>query len=98
MRKRVVPLRPRVAHVSREQIEAHPHALLLALAQHVLLGLRQSSSETPTTVPPYSADPDAFARQMGVFDRMRDIEQRAAQPPTRQSIAPCHFTSLIIAP
>jgi hypothetical protein len=67
------PLRlPRIEHVSPEQIAVHPHGLLLALVQNVLFALRQATQ-------PCSADPDAFARQMEVFERMRETERAFRQ-------------------
>jgi hypothetical protein len=67
---------PRIAHMSREQIDAHPHGLLLVLAQYVLSGL-QPATPPARELPPYSADPDAFARQMDVFERMRETNRKA---------------------
>lgn len=70
----------RVALVKHQPSAEHPHALLLALAQHALRGLRQSSVSVAATVDTnYRADPEHFAMQMGVFERMRETERAFRQ-------------------
>lgn len=65
---------------TRVPLDDHPHGLLLVVARHVLRGLHQGGTSVPARdIPPYSADPDAFARQMEVFDRMRQTEREFAQ-------------------
>ena len=61
-----------------QEIVEHPHGLLLVVAQQVLLGFRQPSP-TLNGVPPYSANPEAFARQMETFHRMRETEREFTQ-------------------
>jgi hypothetical protein len=67
------------AQLTPQQIAEHPHGLLLVIARHALLSLQQHPRATSRDVPPYSADPGAFARQMEVFDRMRETEREFAQ-------------------
>ena len=69
----------RIDHVTHKQTAEHPHGLLLALARHVLLVLQQRDLPIPREIPPYSADPDVFARQMEVFERMRETNRRAKE-------------------
>lgn len=54
----------------------HPHALLLAIAQHVLRDLQQRRDLGDTG---YRADPEHFAMQMKVFDRLRETERTFRQ-------------------
>ena len=57
-------------------VAEHPHALLLVLVRHVLVGLQQRRDLGDTG---YRADPEHFAMQMGVFDRMRETEREFRQ-------------------
>ncbi|MEO8466289.1 MAG: hypothetical protein ABI640_13175 [Gammaproteobacteria bacterium] len=69
----------RVGLVTRQPTAEHPHALLLAVAQHVLRGLRQRRVPVAFGDTGYRADPEHFAMQMEVFDRMRETERAFRQ-------------------
>lgn len=55
-----------------QQTAEHPHMLLLVIARHTVRELQHRRGLGDTG---YRANPEHFAMQMDVFDRMREINR-----------------------